>query len=192
VADSGDTLPPQQQVDDSKRDREQEGNEREERRGLEARAGALLAAGAAVVGLVATAVGNLNLRGPERDNLLDLVVAGSAVMLVALVMVARALSLGMTSLGPGEQLPAYVERICRNNQKMVWWLRLATWVFASSVAIFLAVVIWAAYASAPPPKTTMTVVVRGERGPAGPHGNRGPWGFSRTWRHMRLWDPPPR
>lgn len=166
--------------------RQDERTEREERRGLEARAGVLLAAGAAIVGLVANAARDVNVTGAERNALLTLILVGSIVMVVALGLVARALSLGMTRGGHSVDGPlrvhdekdvldqrAYVKEIRTNNETMIRWLRPATWIFAASVACFLATLIWASYASAPPPKTNVTVVVEGQPGPAGPRGPRG-------------------
>jgi hypothetical protein len=168
--------------------REDERTEREERRGLEARASTLLAAGAAVVGLVATAVRDVAVSGPERDRLLSLLVVASLVMVVALGMVARALSLVMTRGGhaadQGVRAHAeadviaqqnYVDRIRKGNESMLNWLKPATLVFAVSVACFLATLMWAAYASGPPPNTT--VMVRSLVGPPGPQGAAGPRGI---------------
>jgi hypothetical protein len=162
--------------------REEERAEREERRGLEARAGALLAAGAAVVGLLATALSNVNVPGVERDRILLLFVTGTAIMLGALALVAVALNRGMTRRVEGEPHLAYAGRIRHNNETMVKLLGPATLIFAVSVATFLAALIWAAYASSPPRKAAVTVVVKSEpgrvgpRGPHGPKGARGPQG----------------
>ena len=67
-----DTLPPRELrlLGELDRRREDERDEREERRGLENRASALLAAGAAVIGLVATAVLDLSVSGSNRVILL--------------------------------------------------------------------------------------------------------------------------
>jgi hypothetical protein len=150
--------------------REDERAERDERRGIEARASALLAAGAAVVGLVATAFRDLNVEGAERDRLLVLIAVASFVMVIALVLAARALSLGLTTGGHGaeeirrrhteEDVQAqfdYVGKIRNNNKRMLKALRPAAWFFAASVTLFLANIIWAGWASAPPPKTPVVM-----------------------------------
>jgi hypothetical protein len=139
------------------------------------------------VGLVATAVRDVAVAGAERDRLLSLLVVASLVMVVALGMVARALSLVMTRGGHAADHGVrahtvadvvaqqnYVDRIRKGNESMLNWLKPATLVFAVSVACFLATLIWAAYASGPQPSTT--VVVRSLVGPPGPQGAAGPRG----------------
>jgi hypothetical protein len=179
-------FPPQQLADEA--GLEEERAEREERRGLEARAGALLAAGAAVIGLLATGLSGVNVRGWEREVVLGLFGLGTAVMLYALMGVARALNLGMIRREKGEERHNYADRIRTNNEKMVNILGPATLVFASSVAFFLAALLWAAWASSPSSSATVKVVVKSERGrtgargprgttgPRGPAGDRGPVG----------------
>jgi hypothetical protein len=163
--------------------REEESLEREERRGLEARGGVLLGAGAAAVGLVATAARETHVHGWERDLVLGFVVAGSLVMLVAFWMIARALSLGRTNRRHDETRLGYAARIRENNYKIVRQLGRATWVFAASIAFFLVALILAAILASPPPsQSPVTVIVKslqgekglsGPRGPGGPRGRRG-------------------
>src|SRR5258708_779956 len=166
--------------------REEESLEREERRGLEARGGVLLASGATAVGLIATATRESNTHGFERSLLLALVVLGSVVMACALGLIARAMVRGITSKRPEETRFVYIDRIRGNNLAMVKRLGRGTWVFAGSIFVFLLSLILAAFFSkAPSSRTTpvkVTVTTRslqgekGEPGPAGPEGPRGPEG----------------
>jgi hypothetical protein len=164
--------------------REEESLEREERRGLEARGGVLLAAGAATVGLVATAAREAHVGGWERDLLLALVVAGSLVMLAAFWMIAQALSLGRTNRRADETRLAYAARIRAKNYEIVKHLGRATWVFAGAIACFLVALILAAVsASLPSSQPPVTVIVKslqgekGQRGPRGPRGAKGTRGL---------------
>jgi hypothetical protein len=160
--------------------REEESLEREERRGLEARGGVLLAAGAATVGLVATAAREAHVSGWERDLLLGLVVGGSLIMLGAFWMIADALNRGRTNRWDDETRLAYAARIRKYNYALVERLGRATTVFALAVACFLVALILAALSASPPPsQPSVTVVVkslqgeRGQRGPPGPQGSKG-------------------
>jgi hypothetical protein len=174
VAGNGESLPPQDPAEAAAL--EEERAEREERRGLEARAGALLAAGAGVVGLLATALAVVNVAGSERDGILGVFVLGTAVMTVSLAWVAKALTLGLLRREKGEDRGLYAGKIRDNNERMVKALQPATRIFAASVAIFLAALLWAAWASHPAAQDPDRVTVKslqGEKGEAGPEGPRG-------------------
>jgi hypothetical protein len=167
--------------------RDEERVEREERRGLEARGGAVLAAGATAVGLVATAIRELRVTGAERDSLLALVAVGSGVMAVALALATVGLVKGKIPREPDEPPGTYAKRVRKNNEEVVGWLRWATGVFVAAVLCLLGALIWAAWASAPSPtpptpkerEEPVTVTVKslkGERGERGPRGYTGPKG----------------
>jgi hypothetical protein len=163
--------------------RERERTEREERRGLEARAGVLLAASVAIVGLVATFARELNVSGAQRDALLSFVGVASLPMAGALGYLVRALKLGeiprLTGEGPG----VYADRVQETNEQVVDLLRTATKYFAASVGLFLVALIWAAWAVGPPTGKNVTITkkitkdvtvkVKSEPGIRGPRGFKG-------------------
>jgi hypothetical protein len=185
-------LPEEQLLAELEHGRQDERNERDERRGLEARASALLAAGVAVIGLVANALRDINVQGAERDALLGLAAGASLAMAIAIALLARALTRRKVAGGhvysttQPSHLPQdviaqgeLVNKIRKKNNKMLDRLKPATWVFAGSVAGFIAVLIWAAFASkpsAPPPRPIINVVVQSPPGPHGAQGPRGPRG----------------
>jgi len=183
VAGGGGSLPLQDPIEQLAL--EEERAEREERRGLEARAGALLAAGAGVVGLLATALAVVHVGGWERNAILGVFVVGTAIMLDSLRRVAKALSLGLLRRTRGEDRGIYAGKIRSNNEKMVEAIGPATRIFAVAVAIYLGALLWAAWASQPSTQGSDSVTVkslRGEKGeagkpgPEGPHGREGPRG----------------
>ncbi len=192
----GESLPPADPAEAAAL--EEERAEREERRGLESRAGALLAAGAGVVGLLATALALVDVGGSERDGILIVFAIGTAVMAWSLFRVAQALSLGLLRRAVGEDRGVYAGKIRDNNEKMVKKLQPATRVFAGSVCLFLAALLWAAWASRPPSQSAGRVSVtvkslqgeRGARGDPGPRGPRGPKG-ERGGEGRTPWPPPP-
>jgi hypothetical protein len=166
--------------------RQDERTERDERRGLEARASALLAAGAAVIGLVATALRDINVTGAERDRLLTTVAVATLIMAVAIGLTAWALTRRQISGGHRDQGEdrahtwedvqnqwKYVETIREKNRDMLRWLKRGTWAFGVALAFFLATVLWAAWAAAPSSPTPITVHVSAPAGPPGPQGPRG-------------------
>jgi hypothetical protein len=131
---------------------EAERAEREERRGLEARGGVLLAAGAGIVGLLATALPNANVTGSERDAVLITFAFGVSVMLASLLIVAVVMSWGALKLkgiraAPPEEAAG---KIRESNEDLVRGLGIATVTFAVAIAVFLVALVWAAFASAPP------------------------------------------
>jgi hypothetical protein len=154
---------------------EEERIEREERRGPEARGGALLAAGAAVVGLVATAIRDLNVSPAEKADLLILADVATGLTAVSLSIVAMALVRGRIPRG-AKSPKEYATDIRKHNERIVLPIRVATVLFALGVVFFLAAIIWSAYATGPPPVQMNTVVVKSERGPRGRRGARGPRG----------------
>jgi hypothetical protein len=172
--------------------REDERSEREERRGLETRASALLAAGAALIGLVATAVHSFNLRRPDRVGLeIGLAIAGAA-MLAALILILRVLN--VPPVDPGSIVDRYrgprtggdiidqagiAERIRQTNLTRLKRLKWAARIFAFSVLVFVLALAFAALRELSAPRSTVTVVVHnipGKQGPPGPRGLRGPRG----------------
>jgi hypothetical protein len=154
---------------------EEERIEREERRGLEARGGALLAAGAAVVGLVATAIRDLNVSSAEKAHLLILADVATGLTAVSLLIVAVALAGGRIPRG-AKSPKEYAADIREHNESIVGPIRVATVLFAFGVGLFLAAIIWSAYATGPSPVQMNTVVVKSERGSRGRRGASGPRG----------------
>ena len=172
--------PDEQLLRELDRRREDERDEREERRGLENRASALLAAGAAVIGLVATSVKDLGVTGSQRDALLGGVGLASVVMVISFGFVVKSLTgrpvrPERIDASPRSELDAVkqrVDKIRANNIEMLGQLRTGTLVFGVSVALFTGIVFWAAIAA----KTTAArqpIVVRVVHGPRGPRGERG-------------------
>lgn len=147
------------------RAREDVRNEREERRGLENRASALLVAGVFVIGLVAQGLSGVNVGGTTRDWLTAGLAVSSAVMVVAIGLLVRALTPKPTPplhddarTAPSLDKQLEAERnaattISTNNRRTLdCWLRPATITFGASIAGFLIVVVLAAFASSPPPQ----------------------------------------